>query len=853
MSENYRSREERRQVKKNKQPAAKKQKPKGKTSFFRKFLISCLLVGIVGLVTGVATFFVMIKDAPKLEKAKLVNPLSSKIYDKDGKMIYEYGKEKRTNIMYGQIPKLVENAFLATEDARFYEHSGVDFKGTARAVLVSLKGDYGSQGGSTITQQVIKNYFLSMEKTSKRKAQEIYLAYKLEQQYSKHEILEMYLNKVYLGNRSYGIATAVQNYYGKELRDLTLPEVAMLAGLMKAPNNYDPTKEQNIKKATERRNVVLQLMNRHGYITKKEMEDASKIPVTEGLKKATEQKEMPYPAFMDAVVKEVEKEMPDANIGSDGLEIYTTLDPKAQDFADKLLNSGIINYPNEKFQGAFTFMDTKTGEVRAIGSGRGENKAVFKGHNIAIELNRSAGSTMKPIFDYAPAIEYLKWATYHQIDDSPYKYSTGQEVRNADRKHLGPITMRDALKTSRNIPAIKTAKEVGINKSKAFSEKLGITFNVAPTESTAIGTNEASPTEIAGAYAAFGNDGKYTKPHFVKKIVYPDGKSKSFEQKPKRVMKDSTAYMITDMLRTFVSSGLGTAANIGSLDVAGKTGTTNYSLEQIAQYNLPESANRDSWFAGYTPQYTMAVWTGYTKDSKDDYISSKNTKIAQLIFKEMMSKFATDKSQFKMPNSVVQEDSELRIKGEKRDTSPNAKIANTTEQPNENKQKEKQKKQEELKKPEDQKQSEPNNGSGEGNTKPPNNGSGEGNTKPPNNGSGEGNTKPPNNGSGEGNTKPPNNGSGEGNTKPPNNGSGEGNTKPPNSGSGEGNTKPPNNGSGEGNTKPPNSGSGEGNTKPPNSGSGEGNTKPPSNGEGHGTPMQPSNDGNSGENPANNG
>ncbi|HDR7483731.1 TPA: transglycosylase domain-containing protein, partial [Bacillus toyonensis] len=199
MSENYRSREERRQVKKKNQPASKKQKPKGKTSFFRKFLISCLLLGIVGLVAGVATFFVMIKDAPKLEKAKLVNPLSSKIYDKDGKLVYEYGKEKRTNVTYDQIPKLVENAFLAAEDARFYEHSGVDFKGTARAVLVSLKGDYGSQGGSTITQQVIKNYFLSMDKTPKRKAQEVYLAYKLEQQYSKHEILEMYLNKINLG------------------------------------------------------------------------------------------------------------------------------------------------------------------------------------------------------------------------------------------------------------------------------------------------------------------------------------------------------------------------------------------------------------------------------------------------------------------------------------------------------------------------------------------------------------------------------------------------------------------------------------------------------------------------------
>ncbi|PHB86722.1 penicillin-binding protein [Bacillus wiedmannii] len=815
MSENYRSREERRQVKKKKQPASKTQKPKGKTSFFRKFLITCLLLGIVGLVAGVATFFVMIKDAPKLEKAKLVNPLSSKIYDKNGDLVYEYGKEKRTNVTYDQIPKLVENAFLATEDARFYEHSGVDFKGTARAVLVSLKGDYGSQGGSTITQQVIKNYFLSMEKTSKRKVQEIYLAYKLEQQYSKHEILEMYLNKINLGNRSYGIATAAQNYYGKELKDLTLPEVAMLAGLPKAPNNYDPSKPENVQRATERRNVVLKLMNRHGYITKAEMEEASKVPVDKNIKSAAELQAMPYPAFMDAVVKEVEKELPDANIGSDGLEIHTTLDPKAQKLADNILNTNIINYPNDKFQGAFTFMDTKTGEVRAIGSGRGENKAVFKGHNMAIELDRAAGSTMKPIFDYGPAIEYLKWATYHQIDDSPFKYSTGQELRNADRSHLGPITMREALKMSRNVPAVKTAKEVGLNKSKEFSEKLGITFNKPLAESTAIGTNEVSPTEMAGAYATFGNGGKYAKPHFVKKVVYPDGKSQSFEQKPKQVIADSTAYMITDMLRSVVTSGTGTAANISSLDVAGKTGTTNYASKQLAQYNIPESATRDSWFAGYTPQYTMAVWTGYMKDGKDEYISSKNTKIAQLIFKEMMSEMATDKSRFKMPSSVIQEGSELRIKGEKRDSSPNTSVPDTTEQPKQDQQQkteeekkqeelmkqeelkkqEEQKQQEELKKQEEQKkleeqkkqeekkQNEQNNGNGQGTTPPANNGGGQGNTTPPaNNGGGQGNTTPPaNNGGGQGNTTPPaNNGGGQGNTTPPaNNGGGQGNTTPP--------------------------------------------------------------------------
>ncbi|KZD32239.1 Multimodular transpeptidase-transglycosylase [Bacillus cereus] len=669
MSENYLSRTERKQVHKNEKLNTKKNKKQ--TSFFRKLLIGCLVLGTLGLIGVATTFFILIKDAPILEKSKLINPLSAKIYDKDGKLIYEYGKEKRTNITYNQLPKLIENAFLATEDARFYDHSGVDFKGTARAVLVSLTGNYGSQGGSTITQQVIKNYFLSTEKTAKRKVQEIYLAHKLEQQYSKHEILEMYLNKIYLGNRSYGIRTAAQNYYGKELKDLTLPQVAMLAGLPKGPSIYDPTKQQNIEKATERRNVVLSAMYQNKYISEEQMKEASGVSVKEGLLPPKEVNEMPYPVFMDAVVKEVEKELPDAHIESDGLSIYTTLDTKAQKFAENILNTNIISYPNDNFQGAFTFMDTKTGEVRAIGSGRGENKATFKGKNMAIELNRSIGSTMKPIFDYGPAIEYLKWPTSHQLDDSNYKYSTGQQVQNADRTYKGMMTMRDALKMSRNIPAIKTAKEVGISKAQGFAEGLGIKFGKEVHESTAIGTNEGSPTEVAGAYATFGNDGKYTKPHFVKKVVYPDGESKSFEPKSKRVMEDYTAYMVTDMLRSVVTSGTGTAANVDSLDVAGKTGTTNYSAEDVAKYGIPSSASRDSWFAGYTPQYTMAVWTGYMKNGPEDYISSKNTKIAQQIFKEMMHKFGTNKSKFKMPKTVIQDNSELRVKGAKQESSPN--------------------------------------------------------------------------------------------------------------------------------------------------------------------------------------
>ncbi|MDH2880100.1 transglycosylase domain-containing protein [Bacillus cytotoxicus] len=834
MSENYRSREERRQIQKNKQPAVKKrkgtEKGKEKASFFRKFLIGCLIFGIVALVGGVTTFFIMIKDAPKLEKSKLVNPLSAKIYDKDKKLIYEYGKEKRTNVTYDQIPKLVENAFLATEDARFYEHSGVDFKGIARAVLVSLKGDYGSQGGSTITQQVIKNYFLSMDKTPKRKAQEIYLAYKLEQQYSKHEILEMYLNKINLGNRSYGIATAAENYYGKELKELTLPEVAMLAGLPKAPNNYDPTKPQNVERATERRNVVLRLMNRHGYISKEQMEEAAKVPVTKGLRPAKQIAEMPYPAFIDAVVKEVEQELPDANIGSDGLSIYTTLDPKAQDFADKLLNENIIAYPNDQFQSAFTFMDTKTGEIRAIGSGRGENKATFKGKNMAIELDRSVGSTMKPIFDYGPAIEYLKWPTYHQVDDSPYKYSTGQQVQNADRSYKGSMTMRDALKLSRNIPAIKTAKEVGLRKAQGFAESLGIPFNKAAVESTAIGSNEASPTELAGAYAAFGNGGKYIKPHFVKEVVYPDGKSKSFEPKAKTVMEDYTAYMITDMLRSVVQSGTGTAANVSSLDVAGKTGTTNYSAEDVAKYHLPSSAARDSWFAGYTPEYTMAVWTGYMQNSKENYISSKNTKIAQLIFKEMMSEFGSSKAKFKKPSSVIQEGSELRVKGAKSDSSPNPSKSSSNDQKqndDQEKQQEQQKLEEEKKQQEQQKLEEEKKQQEQQNEENKKNEQKQEDDANKQNGNNQGNQTPPNSG----------NGNNQGNQTPPNSGHGnnQGNQTPPNSGHGnnQGNQTPPNSGNGnnQGNQTPPNSGNGNSQENTPSSSGGsQGETTTSSNG-----------------------
>ncbi|PFN26601.1 PBP1A family penicillin-binding protein [Bacillus cereus] len=678
MSDNYRSRTERNHAKNQTEETNTEKKPKKKGSFFKKFLIGCLLLGIVGLVAGVSAFFVMIKDAPKLDKSKLVNPLSTKFLDKNGNFFYEYGAEKRTHVTYDQIPKVVENAFLATEDSRFYEHSGIDFKRTTKAVMENITGGFGSQGGSTITQQVVKNYFLTMDKTAKRKVQEWYLSYKLEQQYSKHEILEMYLNKINLGNRSYGIATAAKNYYGKDLKDLQLHEAAMLAGLPQGPNIYDPTKPDNVERATNRRNVVLSLMNRHGYITKEEMNNAMKIPVTEGLLPSSDITEMKYQAFLDAVVKEVEKEYPDVNIGSDGLTIQTTLDQDAQDYADKIMDGNLINYPNDQFQGSFVFMDTKSGEVRAIGAGRKESKSTFKGHNMAIDLKRQVGSTMKPIFDYGPAIENLQWSTYHQLNDSEYTYSNGKKIRNATNSYKGDVSLREALKKSLNIPALKTAQAVGIPNSQAFAEGLGMTFKDGKAyESTAIGSNDSSPLELAGAYAAFGNDGVYNKPHFVKEVTFPDGTKKNFKPKEKRAMHDYTAYMVTDVLRDVVkpgSGGTGPTAYVSGIDVAGKTGTQNFDESVIKKYGIPADANRDSWFAGYSPQYTMAVWTGYEKDGPENYIGDRSTRIAQQMFQVMMSKFATDTSRFERPSSVQEINGELYVKGAKKDAIKEIKV-----------------------------------------------------------------------------------------------------------------------------------------------------------------------------------
>ena len=370
MAQKPQTRDERR-----KQLAAKNNKAKGKKKqkgTFKKIFLALIALGIIGMLAGVATFAFMIQDTPKLDKALLKDPISSKIYDKDKNLVTEVGSQNRDYVAYEDIPKRVENAFLATEDVRFYKHNGIDVIRLGGAVIANVTEGFGSEGASTITQQVVKNYFLGFEKTISRKAQEAWLAYQLEQKYTKEQIFEMYVNKIFMSEGSHGVLTASKIYFGKDdLNELELHEAALLAGMPQSPNNYNPF--TNPEKAEHRRNVVLKLMHQHGFISLEEKEKAQAIPVGSSLVKEEERNkkdDKPFDAFIDLVIEEV-NEQGDFDIFSDGLEIYTTLDPSAQTHVENILNTdAAVAFPNDEMQAGITLLDTKTGEIRAIGGGR---------------------------------------------------------------------------------------------------------------------------------------------------------------------------------------------------------------------------------------------------------------------------------------------------------------------------------------------------------------------------------------------------------------------------------------------------------------------------------------------------
>ncbi|WP_447382277.1 penicillin-binding protein PBP1A [Streptococcus pneumoniae] len=609
--------------------------------------ISFLSLVIAAIVLGGGVFFYYVSKAPSLSESKLVATTSSKIYDNKNQLIADLGSERRVNAQANDIPTDLVKAIVSIEDHRFFDHRGIDTIRILGAFLRNLQSN-SLQGGSTLTQQLIKLTYFSTstsDQTISRKAQEAWLAIQLEQKATKQEILTYYINKVYMSNGNYGMQTAAQNYYGKDLNNLSLPQLALLAGMPQAPNQYDPYSHPEA--AQDRRNLVLSEMKNQGYISAEQYEKAVNTPITDGLQSLKSASN--YPAYMDNYLKEVINQVEEEtgyNLLTTGMDVYTNVDQEAQKHLWDIYNTDeYVAYPDDELQVASTIVDVSNGKVIAQLGARHQSSNVSFGINQAVETNRDWGSTMKPITDYAPALEYGVYdSTATIVHDEPYNYpGTNTPVYNWDRGYFGNITLQYALQQSRNVPAVETLNKVGLNRAKTFLNGLGIDYpSIHYSNAISSNTTEsdkkygASSEKMAASYAAFANGGTYYKPMYIHKVVFSDGSEKEFSNVGTRAMKETTAYMMTDMMKTVLTYGTGRNAYLAWLPQAGKTGTSNYTDEEIENHiKTSQFVAPDELFAGYTRKYSMAVWTGYS--NRLTPLVGNGLTVAAKVYRSMMT------------------------------------------------------------------------------------------------------------------------------------------------------------------------------------------------------------------------
>lgn len=566
-------------------PSPHKHKKLGGTIF--SAVLALILVGFL----SVAAFFALAKFTTAKILTKDMAPMaSSQFFDAKGNLITTVDSEEdRIPVTLDKTPKNLQHAFLAAEDIRFYEHGGIDFRGIGRAIYTYIRwGEV--QGGSTITQQLAKNYFLTQEQTLSRKLHEAFIALQIEQKYTKNEILEMYMNQIYFGQGAYGVETAANTYFGKHVQDLDLAQCAMIAGIPKSPNYYSPL--SNPKAAKERQKTVLEQMTKYGFITKEQADEAYAEPLTyKSLNESPGSKKY----FIDYVIQLlVDKFGPDA-VYKQGLKVYTTLDPDMQKAAETAAARTPTYYTDsnklKQPQSSIVAVDPKTGYIKAMIGGRGTDQ-----FNRAVMAERQPGSAFKP-FVYMNAFE--QGATPSDtVEDSPIPGSWNPQ--NYDRSFHGTITYRTALTYSYNVPAVKVAMKYGPEKVAKLAKKFGITTLVDDDDNAVIAlgglTHGVTPLEMAGAYAGIANMGKFNKPTPIIKILDRNGKV-LYEHKtnPTQVVKPETAYMMISMMEDVMTRGTGRGAAINR-PCAGKSGTT--------------SDYHDAWFVGFTPDLACAVWIG---------------------------------------------------------------------------------------------------------------------------------------------------------------------------------------------------------------------------------------------------
>ena len=610
------------------------------------------------LVAGVGLFAFYAKDAPNISRADLESGGSSGLYNTNGKFIMSLGTEKRLYVKDSKDLQLLKDAIVSVEDKRFYrDNLGIDPIRIVGSMLTNAKSKSISAGGSTITQQLVKLTKFSTaasQRTLRRKAQEAWLAMRVQREYSHDEILEFYINKVYMNYGNTGIGTAANFYYGKKIGDLDLAQTAMLAGMPNRPTVYNPYTYPEYAKY--RRNIVLKAMLNNKKISQEQYDEARKESIKKGLKPHNQRKQSNLRKINDPYVKEAIAEVRAKGFDPfrDNLKITINMDQKAQKKLYQLANNGQVPFTNDKMQIGASVVDPSNGHVLAILGGRHLPSSVQLGLDRAVQTTRSTGSSIKPVLDYGPAIEYLNWSTAKMLDDSKYVYpGTNVQLYDWDNKYDGMMTMRHALEQSRNVPAVKTLREVGVKRAAKFAGKMDINVPKDSGLSVAIGAN-ASSLQMAGAFSAFAAMGIYHKPQFVSKIETPDGLTRNYDSEGIRVMSKSTAYMITDMLKGVIKRGSGTNAQISGLHHAGKTGSVKYSEQDLARYPAYAATPKDSWFVGYTPSYSIGVWTGYD-NLKDGTISGIGQQSAQLFYKNMMTYLMRNKENvdWQKPDSVI--------------------------------------------------------------------------------------------------------------------------------------------------------------------------------------------------------
>ena len=525
---------------------------------------------------------------------------TSIIYDGQSDVVTRlHGVQDRTWVSISELQPSTVYAFISAEDARFFEHEGVDVIRIAGAIVADIKAGSYVQGASTISQQLIKLSHLTSEKTISRKAEEAALAYEMERQYSKEDILEMYLNYVYFGGGYYGIEAAAEGYFGVHASDLTLDQSAMLAGILKSPSGYAP--HINYAASINRRNNILRLMRDYGYITDDEKKQASA-----GRPTILHDKNEEYSGYYtDAVTKSAAALM---GITVDelirgGYSIYSAMDSDIQHYCEEMFKNGEL-FPAEDSEAAIVVLEPSTGMVVAMVGGRSYTGGIS--FNRATDIRRQPGSVIKPVIAYAPAFEYLNYPAADMILDEETTCAD-YTPSNYGNKYYGWVTVREAVTKSLNVPAVKTLSEVGVERAKDFAKRCGIEFDDKDDSLTlALGgfTYGVSPLQIAGAYSCFASGGIYNTPTLIKKITDRNGLTVyEYRQDSRRVMSEANAYILTSMLKSVVTEGTGHRLNTLDIPIAGKTGTVGLA-----------NGNRDAWMAGYTPEYTAVVWQGYDSD-----------------------------------------------------------------------------------------------------------------------------------------------------------------------------------------------------------------------------------------------